>query len=79
MPKGVEPKEVKAPPEMVAAADVALDSKMLPRDAAEMLKYLMLTRAIRRCGGNQNQAARNLGLSASAMSQAVAVLQARLT
>lgn len=72
------PKKVSAPPELVNAAEAALNEKMPVRKATELLKYLMFESAIKRADGNESAAALTLGMSRSALNQNRALLEARL-
>jgi hypothetical protein len=71
-------KEVNAPPELLAAVDAALDSKMTVRQATEVFKYLMCTRGLDRNGGNPSVAGPKLGMTRQALTQSVALLESRL-
>jgi len=72
-------REIKAPPEFLAAAEVSLDNNMMPKEATDTLRYLMYVRAIERANGNESKAATSLGMTRSAMSQNIALLETRLT
>jgi transcriptional regulator with GAF, ATPase, and Fis domain len=79
MPKASQTrKEVNAPPELVAAADAALDSNILPRKAMDLIKYLIMVAAVKRANGNEAEAARRLGMTRAALNQGITLLEARL-
>lgn len=79
VPKRRMPKEIDAPPELVAAADVALQSKIHPNRAAEIIKYLMFRRTLEQNGADLTRTGLKFGMSRQAIQVAVTVLEARLT
>ena len=79
MPKPARmPKEIKAPPELTAAAEAALKQNLKPLRAAEILKYEMYRLSMQQTG-DLTAAGLRLGMSRSALQQAVALLEVRLT
>jgi len=74
------PKPIKnPPPELVAAAESALQSNMHPTKAAEVLRYLMFRRSLEQNGADLTAAGLRFGMSRQAIQQQILVLESRLT
>jgi len=78
-PKAHMPKAINAPAELVAAAEVALKSRINPKTAGEMIRYLMFRRTLELNGADQTAAGLVFGMSRSHFQSQVKLLESRLT
>jgi hypothetical protein len=73
-----EPRDIKLPAEIVQAAELAFNSGISPKRAADMLKYHMFRLALKRANGSAKAASISLKLHPTAIGNQLPMLEVRL-